>query len=58
LNKVIVSSIKNITLVLDYNLVQITARYRKQVSEHTIKKSNEYSESQEYSRFGWRWKDL
>jgi len=47
----------------------MTARYQKQDSsqelsllidnsEESTNKANEYSKSQEYSRFGWRWKDL
>jgi len=47
----------------------MTARYQKQDSsqessllidnsEESINKANEFSKSQEYSKFGWRWKDL
>jgi len=47
----------------------MTARYQKQDSsqessllidnsKESIKNPNEFSRIQEYSRFGWRWKDL
>jgi len=57
------------TLLVNYKSVQMTARHQKQDfgqessllidnSKESINKANKFSASQEYSRFGWRWKDL